>query len=112
MKTGSISPANKLTYIRTLWASALVVSFLLSVLAAFRGGYVGPDYNMHLSRLLDSSKIFDFSATSPPTYYLLGHALLLVIGRNNAFPNHALDRASSYKCAGNVVVFPIYRAPF
>ena len=86
MKTGSISPANKLTYIRTLWASALVVSFLLSVLAAFRGGYVGPDYNMHLSRLLDSSKIFDFSETSPPTYYLLGHALLLVIGRNNAFP--------------------------
>src|SRR6476659_5819178 len=83
---GSISPANKLTYIRTLWASALVVSFLLSVLAAFRGGYVGPDYNMHLSRLLDSSKIFDFSETSPPTYYLLGHALLLVIGSNNAFP--------------------------
>src|SRR6476659_3485858 len=83
---GSISPANKLTYIRTLWASALVVSFLLSVLAAFRGGYVGPDYNMHLSRLLDSSKIFDFSETSPPTYYLLGHALLLVTGRNNAFP--------------------------
>jgi 4-amino-4-deoxy-L-arabinose transferase-like glycosyltransferase len=86
MKTGSISPANKLTYIRTLWASALVISFVLSVFAAFRGGYIGPDYNMHLSRLLDSSKIFDLSETSPPTYYLLGHALLLVIGRNNAFP--------------------------
>src|SRR6266498_2592746 len=86
MKADSISPANKLAYIRTLWASALVVSFLLSIFAAFRGGYVGPDYNMHLSRLLDSSKIFDFSATSPPTYYLLGHALFLVIGRNNAFP--------------------------
>jgi sugar lactone lactonase YvrE/4-amino-4-deoxy-L-arabinose transferase-like glycosyltransferase len=87
MKADSISPANKLAYIRTLWASALVVSFLLSIFAAFRGGYVGPDYNMHLSRLLnDSSKIFDFSATSPPTYYLLGHALFLVIGRNSAFP--------------------------
>jgi DNA-binding beta-propeller fold protein YncE len=87
MKADSISPANKLAYIRTLWASALVVSFLLSIFAAFRGGYVGPDYNMHLARLLnDSSKIFDFSATSPPTYYLLGHALFLVIGRNSAFP--------------------------
>src|SRR4029077_5292916 len=86
MKADSISPANKLTYVRTLWASALVVSFLLSVLAAFRGGYVGPDYNMQLSPLGDPSKIFDFSATSPPTYYLLGHALFLVIGRNNVFP--------------------------
>jgi DNA-binding beta-propeller fold protein YncE/4-amino-4-deoxy-L-arabinose transferase-like glycosyltransferase len=73
-------------YIRTLWASALVVSFLLSVFAAFRGGYVGPDYDKHLPRLLDPSKIFDLSATSPPTYYLLGHALFLIIGRNNAFP--------------------------
>jgi len=86
MKADSISPENKLAYIRTLWASALVVSFLLSIFATFRGGYVGPDYNMHLSRLLDPSKIFDFSATSPPTYYLLGHALFLLIGRNNAFP--------------------------
>jgi hypothetical protein len=86
MKADSISPENKLAYIRTLWASALVVSFLLSIFATFRGGYVGPDYNMHLSRLLDPSKIFDSAATSPPTYYLLGHALVLLIGLNNAFP--------------------------
>src|SRR5436305_730208 len=86
MKADSISPANKLTHIKTLWASALVVSLLLSVFAVFRGGYIGQDYNMHLSRLLDPSKILDFSATSPPTYYLLGHALFLLIGRNNAFP--------------------------
>jgi DNA-binding beta-propeller fold protein YncE len=86
MKADSISPANKLTHIRTLWASALVVSVLLSVFAVFRGGYIGQDYNMHLARLLDRSKILDFSATSPPTYYLLGHALFLLIGRNNAFP--------------------------
>jgi DNA-binding beta-propeller fold protein YncE/4-amino-4-deoxy-L-arabinose transferase-like glycosyltransferase len=86
MKADSISPENKLAYIRTLWASALVVSFLLSIFATFRGGYVGPDYNMHLSRLLDPSKIFDSAATSPPTYYLLGHALFLLIGPNNAFP--------------------------
>ena len=86
MKADSISPENKLAYIRTLWASALVVSFLLSIFATFRGGYVGPDYNMHLSRLLDPSKIFDSAATSPPTYYLLGHALVLLIGPNNAFP--------------------------
>ena len=85
MKADSISPEDKLAYIRTLWASALVVSFLLSIFATFRGGYVGPDYNMHLSRLLDPSKIFDSAATSPPTYYLLGHALVLLIGLNNAF---------------------------
>jgi len=82
----SISPANKLAYIRTLWASALVVSFFLSVFAAFRGGYVGPDYPWRLERLLTWSKIFDLSTTDPPTYYLLGHALFLVIGRNDAFP--------------------------
>ena len=86
MNADSISPPNKLPYIRPLWAFALVVSFLLSVFAAFGGGYVGPDYDKHLPRLLDPSKIFDLSATSPPTYYLLGHALFLVIGRNNAFP--------------------------
>jgi sugar lactone lactonase YvrE/4-amino-4-deoxy-L-arabinose transferase-like glycosyltransferase len=86
MKADSISPPNKLAYTRTLWASALAVSFLLSVFAVFRGGYVGQDYNMHLSRLLNRSQIFDFAATSPPTYYLLGHALFLLIGPNNAFP--------------------------
>ncbi|HET6890707.1 MAG TPA: hypothetical protein VFH31_06360 [Pyrinomonadaceae bacterium] len=46
---------------------------------------MGPDYNIHLARLLEWEKIFDFSATSPPTYFLLGHALFRLIGRNNGF---------------------------
>jgi 4-amino-4-deoxy-L-arabinose transferase-like glycosyltransferase len=71
---------------RILWAGALGLSFLLSILAAFRGGYVGPDYNTHLARLIEWSRVFDFSATSPPTYYLLGHGLFRIIGASNAFP--------------------------
>src|SRR5205085_10737920 len=71
---------------KIVWSLALAVSFLLSVLAAFRAGYVGPDYNTHLARLIEWPRIFDFSATSPPIYYLLGHALWRMIGNNNAFP--------------------------
>src|SRR5262249_26095186 len=71
---------------RVLWLLPLGLSFVFSVLAAFRGGYIGPDYYTHFDRLTDWSKIFDFSTTSPPTYYLLGHWLFRVIGRNNAFP--------------------------
>jgi 4-amino-4-deoxy-L-arabinose transferase-like glycosyltransferase len=71
---------------RLLWGLALGASFLLSVFAAFRGGYVGPDYNIHLARLIEWPRIFDFSTTSPPTYYLLGHGLFGIIGSNNAFP--------------------------
>lgn len=71
---------------RWLWIAVLALSFLLSVLAAFRGGYIGPDYPTHLARLTDWSKVFDFSTTSPPTYYLLGHALFVMIGSRNAFP--------------------------
>ncbi len=71
---------------KVLWLAALAISFLLSVFAAFRGGYVGPDYNTHFARLIEWPKIFDFSTTSPPTYYLLGHALFVAIGRNNGFP--------------------------
>lgn len=40
----------------------------------------------HLSRLTDSRKIFDFSATNPPLYYLFGYALFKATGRNNVFP--------------------------
>lgn len=72
--------------IRLIWIVGLFASFLLSVFAAFRGGYVGPDYPMHFSRLVEWPKVFDFSATSPPLYYLLGHGLFLLIGGNNAFP--------------------------
>jgi len=71
---------------RALWLFALGFSFFISVFAAFRGGYIGPDYYTHFSRLTQWPKIFDFSTTSPPTYYLLGHWLFLIIGSNNAFP--------------------------
>jgi len=71
---------------RVLWVFALGSSFVLSVFAAFRGGYIGPDYYTHFDRLTKWPKIFDFSTTSPPTYYLLGHWLFLVIGSNNGFP--------------------------
>jgi 4-amino-4-deoxy-L-arabinose transferase-like glycosyltransferase len=72
--------------LRWIWAAALSASFLLSIFAAFRGGYVGPDYMTHLLRLTDWQKIFDFSTTSPPVYYLLGHGLFKLIGSNNGFP--------------------------
>jgi len=65
---------------------ALMSSFLLSVWAAARGGYVGPDYVEHFNRLIDSSRLLDFSASNPPLYYILGHALYRVIGQKNAFP--------------------------
>jgi 4-amino-4-deoxy-L-arabinose transferase-like glycosyltransferase len=71
---------------RVLWVFAVGSSFVLSVFAAFRGGYIGPDYYTHFARLTEWPKIFDFSTTSPPTYYLLGHWLFLVIGSNNGFP--------------------------
>ena len=72
--------------LRLAWSVVLGASCLLSVFAAFRGGYVGPDYNTHLARLTEWPRIFDFSATSPPTYYLLGHGLFRIIGANNGFP--------------------------
>ncbi len=71
---------------RILCAVALGFSFTLSVFAAFRGGYIGPDYFTHFVRLVTWSKIFDFSTTSPPIYYLLGHWLFLITGSSNAFP--------------------------
>lgn len=80
------SPKADLLSSRLLWVCVLGFALLLSVLATFRGGYVGPDYNTHLDRLIDWQKIFDFSATSPPTYFLLGHGLFRLIGSNNAFP--------------------------
>jgi len=71
---------------RVLWAFVLALAFVLSVRAALRGGYIGPDYPTHLSRLIEWPKVFDFSATNPPLYYLLGHALFLLIGPTNSFP--------------------------
>lgn len=76
----------RLSRVRILWAFALSVSFLISVFAAFRGGFVGPDYWTHLQRLIEWSRVFDFSTTSPPIYYLFGHAVFLFTGNSNAFP--------------------------
>ncbi|PYJ16753.1 MAG: hypothetical protein DME96_08505 [Verrucomicrobia bacterium] len=81
-----LTSAEKLSWPKILWACALGVSFLLSVFAAFRGGFVGPDYWIHLPRLIEWSRVFDFSTTSPPIYYLFGHAVFLLIGNGNAFP--------------------------
>jgi 4-amino-4-deoxy-L-arabinose transferase-like glycosyltransferase len=72
--------------LRIWWACGLGVSLALSVSAAFRGGYIGPDYYTHFARLVGQSPIFDFAATSPPIYYLLGHGLFLLVGNADVFP--------------------------
>jgi 4-amino-4-deoxy-L-arabinose transferase-like glycosyltransferase len=77
---------SRLWRFRVLWACPLGLSFVLAVFASFRGGYIGPDYYTHFARLTEWPKIFDFSTTSPPTYYLVGHALFLFIRSNDAFP--------------------------
>src|SRR5438046_5158300 len=71
---------------RIVWALALALAFVLSIHAVLRGGYIGPDYLTHLSRLIQWPKVFDFSATNPPIYYLPGRPLFLLIGSSNAFP--------------------------
>jgi hypothetical protein len=71
---------------RILWAALLGVSLLLSILAALRGGYVGPDFNTHMAQVIAWEKVFDLSAQSPPTYYLLAHGLFRLVGSNKWFP--------------------------
>jgi hypothetical protein len=83
---GWSTPLDGLSRPRVIWAWALGISFLVSVFAALRGGYVGPDYNTHMARILDATRFFDFSAPSPPIYVLLAHGLFRLIGRNNGFP--------------------------
>jgi 4-amino-4-deoxy-L-arabinose transferase-like glycosyltransferase len=80
------TPTGTVLRYRILWACALGVAFLLQVLAAFRGGYVGPDYDRHLERMLSSSSFFDFSTSNPPIYLMLGHVLFRLISRNVGFP--------------------------
>ena len=80
------TPTGTVLRYRILWACALGVAFLLQVLAAFRGGYVGPDYDRHLDWMLSSSSFFDFSTSNPPIYLMLGHVLFRLIGRNVGFP--------------------------
>jgi 4-amino-4-deoxy-L-arabinose transferase-like glycosyltransferase len=70
---------------RLLWTWALAISFLLSVFAAFRGAYVGPDYDTHLAYIL-GPRVFDFSLADPPIYILMAKGLLRIIGKNNGFP--------------------------
>jgi len=72
--------------LRLLTSASIALSCVLSISATLRGGYVGPDYPVHLARLIEWAKMFDFGSTNPPLYYLLGHALFLVIGSNNVFP--------------------------
>ncbi|HEY6205067.1 MAG TPA: glycosyltransferase family 39 protein [Chthoniobacterales bacterium] len=71
---------------RLIWAGAIGVSLLLSILAALRGGYIGPDYQTHLERLTQWSRVFDFSNPDPPVYYLLGYGVFRAVGSSNAFP--------------------------
>lgn len=71
---------------RPLWACALALSVLLSIFAAFRGAYVGPDYWTHMPRLIESTRVFEFFGMDAPAYFLLGHALFLLVGKNNALP--------------------------
>ena len=71
---------------RILWAVALAFAFVLSIPAVLRGGYIGPDYDMHLSRVIQWQKVFDFSAANPPIYFLLARPLFLLIGSSNSFP--------------------------
>lgn len=78
-EAGSIS-------IRLVWTGALVLCLVLSIFAVFRGGYIGPDYYTHFGRLTDWRQVFDFSASNPPIYYLLGYGLFRLIGPRNAFP--------------------------
>jgi 4-amino-4-deoxy-L-arabinose transferase-like glycosyltransferase len=72
--------------LRLLWTVMLALGFILSVTAVLHGGYIGPDYPMHLSRLIEWPKVFDFSATNPPIYYLPGRPLFLLIGSSNFYP--------------------------
>lgn len=76
----------KLPWFRILWAVGLIISVVISVCAALRGGYIGPDYCWHLERILSSKRFFDFSMADPPIYVLLGHGLFRLIGYYNAFP--------------------------
>ena len=71
---------------KLVWACALAVSLVLSILAAFSGGYIGPDYPTPFERLIDSSKLFDPASTNPPGYYLIGYAIFKIVGPRNAFP--------------------------
>lgn len=77
-------PMKKWSWFRILWACALGIAFVISVRAAFRGGYVGGDYNIHLTRIREG-RFFDFSMADPPLYIFIGHWLFRLIGRNNGF---------------------------
>lgn len=74
------------TTIRLFWTGALVICLGLAAFAVFRGGYIGPDYYTHFGRLTDWRQVFDFSASNPPLYYILGYGLFCLIGPRNAFP--------------------------
>ena len=87
MEPVPVSPANPdQSRMRSLWMGALFGSFVVCVLAAFRAGYIGPDYFSHLMRCIEWPKIFDFSTTNPPIYFLAGHGLWKILGDHIRFP--------------------------
>ncbi len=68
---------------RVIWVLALFVSSMVSILAVFRGGYVGPDYDRHLKKMITVADAIDFSWVHPPPYYLVGNGLMWLMGINN-----------------------------
>ncbi len=71
---------------KLVWVATLTLSVGVSIFATLRGGYIGPDYYTHFARLTDWPQVFDFAASNPPLYYLIGHGLFGIIGSRNAFP--------------------------
>jgi 4-amino-4-deoxy-L-arabinose transferase-like glycosyltransferase len=76
----------KFSKTKLAWAVALTLSLGVSIFATLRGAYIGPDYYTHFARLTDWPQVFDFAASNPPFYYLIGHGLFRIIGPSNAFP--------------------------
>lgn len=85
MKSTLFSSIERYFHPRIIWAIALFASSLISILAVFRGGYIGPDYDRHLKKMLTFADAIDFTWVHPPPYYLFGHALFWLLGVNNRF---------------------------
>jgi hypothetical protein len=51
---------------RILWAVALAFAFALSICAVLRGGYIGLDYQTHLSRLIERFRIHNDTIVEVP----------------------------------------------
>jgi len=71
---------------KVIWLCGLALSCIVTILAVLRGGYIGNDYDAHIDRLRNASRIFDFTVVDPPIYYGIGNSFFFVIGNNNVFP--------------------------